>query len=85
MSLLDPTLYGLNKRTQLKSVGPKQVAIVMDRKSRIIMKDGKNIAEKVAQIKSVDDALTVSLLTSAPVCSKTIAFLAEEGIEVSYL
>lgn len=85
MSTLSPEKFGLTKRTVLKELSPGSVAIVMDRKSRIIMKDGNTIAEKAAQIQSVDESLTVSLLTSAPVCSKTTAFLSEKGIEVHRL
>lgn len=85
MSILSPEKYGLTKRTVLKELSPGRVAIVMDRKSRIIMKDGLAIAEKVEQIQSVDDSLSVSLLTSAPACSKTIAYLSEKGIEVHTL
>ncbi len=46
------------------------------------MKDGKGVLAKVDKIKHHVPKAKVSLRTSAPVCSKTKAFLEERGISV---
>ena len=80
---VDPKLYDLPPSTKLKQVGTNQFDIVIQRKSRIIMKDGEGILAKVNKIKNHVPDAEVSLKTSAPVCSKTKAFLEEHGISVS--
>lgn len=82
MREIKPEMYGLPKRTVLEELGDNHIALVIDRKSRIIMKDGESILAKVHQIKCIDAGLKVSLKTSAPVCSKTIAYLSEEDVAV---
>lgn len=78
---LDPELYGLPKRTVLEKKG-QTVYIVIDRKSRIIMADGKKIMQKVEAIRSFEPAARVGLKTSAPLCSKTKSFLEEADVTV---
>lgn len=80
---IDPKLYGLPSSTKLKQIGTSQYTIVIQRKSRIIMKDGESILAKVNKIKHHVPDAKVSLRTSAPVCSKTKIFLEENGITVS--
>ncbi len=80
---VDPKLYGLSSSTKLKQVGTAIFDIVIQRKSRIIMKDGEGILAKVNKIKDHVPNAKVSLKTSAPVCSKTKSFLEEHGISVS--
>lgn len=46
------------------------------------MADGKKILEKAQAIKSVQPAVKVALKATAPICSKTIKFLEEEGIQL---
>jgi len=79
----DPKLYGLPPSTKLEQVGTNQYDIVIQRKSRIIMKDGEGILTKVNRIKNHVPNAKVGLKTSAPVCSKTKLFLEEHGISVS--
>ncbi len=79
---IDPKLFSLPPSTKLKQVGTNQFDIVIQRKSRIIMKDGKGILAKVDKIKHHVPKAKVSLRTSAPVCSKTKVFLKERGISV---
>jgi hypothetical protein len=79
---VDPKLFSLPPSTKLKQVGTNQFDIVIQRKSRIIMKDGKGVLAKVDKIKHHVPKAKVSLRTSAPVCSKTEAFLKERGISV---
>jgi hypothetical protein len=81
--LIDPKLFSLQPSTKLKQVGTNQFDIVIQRKSRIIMKDGEGILAKVNKIKNHVPNAKVSLNTSAPVCSKTKTFLEGHGISVS--
>ncbi|MBT8333703.1 MAG: hypothetical protein HKP41_11850 [Desulfobacterales bacterium] len=78
----DPQEYGLPARTIIEQIDPHTVALLIDRKSRIIMADGKKVLEKVKKIKHVRPAMVVALKTSAPVCSKTKKFLEAEGIQL---
>ncbi len=79
---VDPKLYNLPLSTKLKQVGADQFEIVIDRKSRIIMKDGEIILTKVNKIKECVPSAHVSLRTSTPVCSKTRLFLENHNINV---
>ena len=79
---IDPKLFSLPPSTKLKQAGSNQFDIIIQRKSRIIMKDGKGVLAKVDKIKHHVPKAKVSLRTSAPVCSKTKAFLEERGINV---
>ncbi len=79
---IDPKLFNLPSSTKLKQVGANQFDIVIQRKSRIIMKDGEGILTKVNIIKEHVPNAKVSLRTSAPVCSKTKSFLKEHSISV---
>ncbi len=81
--LINPKLFGLTSSTKLVQVGTNQYNIVIQRKSRIIMKDGEGIVAKVNKIKDHVPNAKVSLKTSAPVCSKTTAFLKGHDISVS--
>ena len=49
------------------------------------MKDGETILEQAGMIQEKSPGVQVSLKTSAPVCSKTRAFLTENGIDVMEL
>ncbi|MCP4136533.1 MAG: hypothetical protein GY754_36525 [bacterium] len=85
MKIIDPKEFGLPSRTMIVSLGKNHIGIVKDRKSRIIMKDGEKLLELAEQIRSSNPGLKVSILTTAPVCSKTTAFLKEQGIAVKDL
>ena len=77
---LQPKEFGLPARTELEQIDATTIGIVINRKSRIIMADGKKIAEKAEQIRRVAPLATVVLKTTAPVCSKTIPYLESKGI-----
>lgn len=79
---LDPKDYGLPSRINLVNLAENSIAILVDRKSRIIMADGKKLLHKVEQIRKINAALTVSIVTTAPVCSKTRAFLQAAGVVI---
>jgi hypothetical protein len=79
---VDPIEYGLPQRTGLVRINRKHLAILKKRKSRIIMKDGEQILKQAEAIGKKSPGMKISLLTDAPVCSKTLVFLKERGIEV---
>ena len=82
MKNIDPRKYNLSPRIRLQQKSINDLFIVIDRKSRIIMKDGYRIVEIVNSIQSAEKNSAVSVLTSAPVCSKTRQFLSERKIEI---
>jgi len=79
---LTPQQFNLPARTLLEQIDDKTIAIVLNRKSRIIMADGRKILDKARKIKQSQSSITVVLKTTAPVCSKTIQFLKSEGVLV---
>ncbi len=85
MNRIDPKKFGLHTRTVLEQVDEQTLALVMDRKSRIIMADGTKILEKVEHIHGVDPDITILLKTSAPLCSKTRTLLQDAGLIVAAL
>jgi len=80
---VDPKQFGLNPRISLVE-NSNSIAIVIDRKSRIIMKDGKRILDQSSIIMKKDKR-SVFLLTSAPVCGKTKLFLSQNNISIKSL
>jgi hypothetical protein len=79
---VDPKSLGLPPRTVLEKIAPNTLAIVINRKTRIIMADGKKILARAAKIKVAKPDWKVILKTNAPVCSKTLQYLADNTIEV---
>ena len=79
---IDPTSLGLPSRTIVEEIDSNTVAIVIQRKSRIIMADGIKILAKVAIIKTARPGIRVVLKTATPICSKTLQFFETEGLEV---
>jgi len=82
METVDPRNYNLPTRTKLLKDGSGSLFIVIDRKSRVVMKDGNKVLNVAKHIKEVNQNTTISLLTSAPVCSKTKEFLLKHKISV---
>lgn len=82
MKKIDPTQYNLFSRVDLRQGKSNDIYIVINRKSRIIMKDGIKILEMVKKINKVDRNKRVSVLTSAPVCSKTKQFLLDNNTSI---
>ena len=85
MKKVDPIQYNLHSRVDLREDKEGALFIVVDRKSRIIMKDGHRILEMVNTISREDQSKKVSIRTSAPVCSKTKKFLLESGVVIKPL
>jgi|TARA_B100001113_G_C21023136_1_gene584436 hypothetical protein len=80
---LDPKRYGLTPRTKLVKLD-NAIGIIIDRKSRIIMKDGNKILDQANTIQTIENSPIV-LFTSAPVCSKTKNYLLENNISIKNL
>ena len=78
MQSLSPKDYGLTSKVKLIQ-SDDHIGIIIDRKSRIIMKDGLRILDQVKKIKKITNNV-IRLYTSAPVCSKTKAFLNKHNI-----
>jgi hypothetical protein len=76
----DPESYGLTKKAELVKIGKNHIGIVKMRKSRIIMADGKKLLEIADKIIKKEPDVKISIITNAPVCSKTTAFLKEHNI-----
>ncbi len=79
---LDPKSLGLPSRTTVEEVNKNTLALVIKRKSRIIMADGIKILSKTTQIKAAKPNMDVILKTTTPVCSKTLQFFKNNGLEV---
>ena len=85
MKKIDPKRYNLSQRLNLQQNELNELFIIIDRQSRIIMKDGHRILKMVNRIQSIEKDRHVSVLTSAPVCSKTKIFLSNHSIPVKNL
>ena len=79
MIKIDPKKYNLSNRTVLFKRN-NEIIIVLDRKSRVIMKDGRRISDQSQSIQALEPEVSVSYSTSAPVCSKTKAYLNKRGV-----
>ena len=85
MKIIDPKRYNLSSRLNLQQNKLNELFIIIDRKSRVVMKDAHRILEMVNRIQSIEKDRHVSVLTSAPVCSKTQTFLSDNSISVKNL
>lgn len=81
----NPQQYGLPSRIQLEELGENRLGIRKVVKSRIIQKDAVKIVAIARQIKSVNPTLGVTLICTRNICSKSIALLESEGIEVNFV
>jgi hypothetical protein len=81
-NILAPEDFGLSKRATLEQISPMTIAIVINRSSRIIMKDGLRLLEQARTLMQKKPGSTVVIKTTAQVCGKTRRFLEEKGITV---
>jgi len=79
---IDPKQFGLPPKTIIEKLADNHYVLVVDRKSRVIMADGKKLLEKAEKIKVVEPGTKISLRSTASVCTKTIRFLADQGIDL---
>jgi hypothetical protein len=80
MKRIDSKKFNLSKKVVIKKT-TNSLSIIINRKTRIIMKDGRRLLEQANQIKKVSNK-PVSIFTTAPVCSKTKAFLSNNNVEI---
>jgi len=80
---IDSKSVGAPTRSVIGQDNNNRLYIIKNIKSRIIMKDGYKIAEAVKQIKNKTNS-SVSLATTAPICSKTTRFLNENDIKIIF-
>ena len=80
---IDSKSVGAPTRSVIGKDNNNRLYIIKNIKSRIIMKDGYKIAEAVKQIKNKTNS-SVSLATTAPICSKTTRFLNENDIKIIF-
>lgn len=80
--LLAPESLGLLPRTVIEEIDANTLAIVINRKSRIIRTDGIRILANATKIKKAKPGTRVMLKTTAPVCSKTLQYLKEQGVGI---
>ena len=80
---IDPEGVGAPQRTVIGEDSDNHFYIIKNIKSRIIMKDGHKIVGIVKQIKNKTNS-SVSLATTAPICSKTTRFLNENDIKIIF-
>ena len=85
MQPIDPKTYNLSPRTKLLQDNAGSLFVLIDRKSRVVMKDGHRVVKIAEDIKKVNQNKKIYLLTSAPVCSKTKKFLLKCSIPVLVL
>ena len=81
MKRIDPKKYNLNSRATLYKK-MDDIFIIIDRKSRIIMKDGYRISEQAKSVWTKDPGIRITVATSAPICTKTKEYLRQVNIEV---
>ena len=81
IELLDPKEFGLSSRTLIGRTKEGTIILLKDRKSRIIMKDGRIIFDQIKAVEKSGEG-KMALGTNAPICSKTTKFFKENKIDV---
>jgi hypothetical protein len=76
---INPVSFGAPPRSKLGIDLNNNVYIVKNIKSRIIMKEGEKILNLAKKIKT-----KIYLATTAPICSKTKAYLEENQIKAVF-
>jgi len=79
---LDPKSLGLPAGTTVEVIDKNTFAILIKRKSRIIMADGIKILAKVDRIKTAKPGVNVMLKTITPICTKTMQLFENKGLNV---
>ena len=82
LKTINPITVGAPKGSSVAKDNDNNIYIVKNIKSRIIMKDGLKLYDLAKKIKAVKNA-TVSLATTAPICSKTKKYLKENEIKIT--
>ena len=82
MRKVDPKAFNLSSRTNIQENDRNEVYFIINRKSRIIMKDGIRIFNQIQKVKEKRRDSRFFLKTSAPICSKTKKYLNQRNIEI---
>ena len=82
MKKVDPRVFNLSNRINIQENDKNEVFFIIDRKSRIIMKDGVRIFNQTQKVKEKRPDARFFLKTSAPICSKTKKYLNHRNIEI---
>ena len=82
MRKVDPKAFNLSSRTNIQENDRNEVFFIINRKSRIIMKDGIRIFNQIQKVKEKRRKARFFLKTPAPVCSKTKKYLNQRKIEI---
>ena len=85
MKKIDPKRYNLSPRLNLQQNELNEFFLIIDRKSRVVMKDAYRILEIANKVQSIEKDKNISVLTSAPVCSKTRTLLSSYSILIKDL
>lgn len=78
------TIPNLSTKTTISKINKTHIAIIKNRKSRIIMKDGEKIFDQAKIIWKSFPKYKISLKTNAPVCKKTEIYLKQKNIEIIF-
>jgi hypothetical protein len=82
MRKVDPRVFNLSNRINIQENDNNDIFFIIDRKSRIIMKDGIRISNQIQKVKEKRRNARFFLKTSAPICSKTKKYLNQRNIEI---
>ena len=82
MRKVDPKAFNLSNRINIQENEKNEVFFIINRKSRIIMKDGIRIYNQIQKVKEKRRNARFFIKTSAPVCGKTKTYLNQRNIEV---
>ena len=82
VNTVSPKEFGLPSGTILEDNGQGGVILVINRKSRLIMADGRKIVAKLQKVRKARPGAIVAIRTTAPVCGKTRLYLEENNIGV---
>lgn len=74
--------FGLSSRVKIEEINENHIGIIKLIKSRIIQKDALKIIEQVNTIRKYDSSIKVSLICNNNICSKSIALLNKNNIEL---
>jgi hypothetical protein len=80
MQKINPKIYSINSRISIFRTTNGGVLVMINRKSRIIMKDGHKIIENVKKINKIEKDVKITIKIKAPLCSKTKTFLEKKGV-----
>jgi len=76
--------YGLSSRVKLEIISKNHLGILKQIKSRIIQKDTEKIIEQANAIRTKDSSIKVSLICNNNICSKSLALLNKNNIELIF-